>query len=190
MKRQIEKPPEQVMKFFTPELFIKFNSSDDEEADRADEEWEAAIRAYRRHIDGLRDRMPSQVKKLAGLCLHDAELMACEQPVEPFFPLTPFEPFPFWSSFAILSVKQEHNIMTLFYVLWDRVRRYASREEWPFSKLRTHWLYDEVDVSPSHHGMFLHRVLLSDGVIMEIPFLSILIHSFSLNEGPVNDPPE
>jgi len=31
------------MKFFTPELFVRFNSADDV-GDRADEEWEAAIR--------------------------------------------------------------------------------------------------------------------------------------------------
>ena len=29
MKPQTEKPSEQVMRFFTPELFIKFNSPDD-----------------------------------------------------------------------------------------------------------------------------------------------------------------
>jgi hypothetical protein len=188
MKLQIEKPSEQVMKFFTPELFIRFNSSDDEEADRADEEWEAAIRAYREHLDGLRNEMPSQVKKLAGLCLHDAELLACEQPIEPFFPLSPFEPFPFWSGFAILSIRQNDKIVSLIYVLWDRVRKYASSEEWPFSKLRTHWLYDEVDVSPNRRGMFLHRVLWSDGIVMEIPFLSTLIHSFPLEGGPESDP--
>jgi len=31
------------MRFFTPELFIRFNSPDDMEADRADADWEAAI---------------------------------------------------------------------------------------------------------------------------------------------------
>jgi hypothetical protein len=189
MRPQTEKQSKHVMKFFIPELFIRFNSSDDEEADRADEEWEATIRAYREHLDGLRHQMPSQVKKLAGLCLHDAELLACEQPIEPFFPLSPFEPFPFWSGFAILSIRQGNQIISLIYVLWDRVRKYVSSEGWPFSKLRTNWLYDEVDVSPTHRGMFLHRVLLSDGVIMEIPFLSALIHSFPLEEGPESDPP-
>jgi hypothetical protein len=176
------------MKFFTPELIIKFNSSDDEEADRANEEWEAAIRAYREHLDGIRDQMPSQVKKLAGLCLHDAELLACEERTEPFFPGSQFEPFPFWFGSAILSIRQGNKIISLIYVLRDRVRTYASSEEWPFSKLRTHWLYDEVDVSPNRREVFLHRVLLSDGVIMEIPFLSALIHSFPLEGGPESDP--
>jgi hypothetical protein len=175
------------MKFFTPELFVRFNSADDDKADRADEEWEEAIRAYREHLDGLRDQMPSQVEKLAGLCLHDAEVLACEQPVEPFFPLSPFEPFPFWTGFAILSLRRGNEIVSLIYMLWDRLREHAASEDWPFSKLRTHWLYDELDVSPNRHGMFVHRVLLSDGTVMEIPFVSALIHSFPLEEGPQRD---
>jgi len=183
MKPQIEKPSEQAMKFFKPELFIRFNSADDDEADRADEEWEAAISAYREHLDGLRDQMPSQVKILAGLCLHDAELLACEQKIEPFFPISPFEPFPFWSGIAILSIRKGDEIISLIYALWDRVLEHPPEGEWPFSKLRTHWLYDEVDVSPNQRGMFLHRVLLSDGTTMEIPFLSALIHTFPLQEG-------
>ena len=126
MKPQSEKRSEPVMKFFTPELFIKFNSPDDVVADRADEDWEAAIREYRSHLEGLRDQMPSQVKELAGLSLHDAELLACELPIERFLALTDIQPFPFWFGFAILSVKQGDEIFSLFYVLWDRVRRHQS----------------------------------------------------------------
>jgi hypothetical protein len=174
------------MRFFTPELFIRFNSDDDKVADRADEDWESAIREYRSHLDGLRDQMPAQVKKLAGLCFHDAELLTSEESIEPVFSV-PFEPLPFWSGFAILSLKQGDEIVSLIYVLWDRIRRYESKENWPFSKLRRHWLYDEVDVAPTHRGWFLHRVLLSDGIVIEIPFVSILIHNIPLQEGSQSD---
>jgi hypothetical protein len=170
------------MKFFTPELYMRFNSSDNEVADRADEDWETAIAAYREHLDGLRDVMPPSVKELADLCLHDAELLAWEQPIEPLFEFLPFR-----TGFAILSMRQGDEIVSLIYVLWDRVRKHALREDWPFSKLRTHWLYDEIDVCPYQRGMFLHRVLLSDGTIMEIPFLSALIHSFRLDDAPESD---
>ncbi len=162
------------MRFFTPDLFIAFNSSDEEEADRANEEWEEALQAYRKHLDDLRDQMPSQVKNLTTLCLHDAEILAAEQPIVPCIPLSPIEPFPFWARFSILSVRQGNDISSLIYVLWDQVCTHQPSESWPFSKLRKHWLYDEVDVSPTHRGTFLHRILLSDGSIMEIPFLSAL----------------
>ena len=171
------------MKFFTPKLFLQFNSADDEVADRADADWEAAIREYRSHLEGLRDQMPAQVQSLAALVLHDAELLALEQP---FVPLTPFPAglFPLWSGFAILSVKHEEGIVSLIYLLWDRLRSHQAEEPWPFSSLRPHWLYDEIDVTPDQPGMFLHRVLLSDGTVMEIPFVSALIHSIPLQDMP------
>lgn len=178
-KPRTEKPFEPVMRFFTPELYIRYNSSNDEEADRADEAWEAAMKEYHHHLNRLRDRMPSQVRELSDLCLHDAELLACDQPVEPFFPL-PSEPFPFWAGFAILSVKQGDSIVSLFYVLWDRIRTDQPEEPWPFSTRRPHWLYDEVDVAPGPRGLFLHRILFSDGIAREIPFVTALIHSLTL----------
>ena len=45
--------------------------------------------------------------------------------------LSDIQPFPFWLGFAILSVKQGDQIFSLFYVLWDRVRRDQSRKSWP-----------------------------------------------------------
>jgi hypothetical protein len=182
MKPQTEKPAEPVMRFFTPDLYIRFNSTNDEEADRADEAWETAIREYRHYLDSLRDRMPVQVRKLAELCLHDAELLAQEEVIDPLVPLPvePFGPFPFWSAVAILSVRQDGTIFSLIYVLWDRVRECPPESSWPFSKLRTHWLYDEIDIAPNSPGMFLQRILFSDGRVIEIPFVSALIHTLPL----------
>jgi hypothetical protein len=175
------------IEILTPELYIKFNSPDDVEADRANEDWEAAIRAYRSHLNGLQDQMPPQVKKLAGLCLHDAELLACKR-LDGWLSLRfPFERSPFWPECAILSARQGNEIFSLIYVLGDAIRRHESKESWPFSKLRRHWLYDEVDVAQTEPWMFLHRVLLSDGIVMEIPFVTAFIHSFSLQDGDPSD---
>lgn len=173
------------MKFFTPDLYLRFNSPDDAEADRADAEWEDAIRRYRGHLEGLRDRMPSPVCRLAELCLHDAEVLAREQQIEPFFPVAPSEPFPFpsWFGFAIVSLRQDGAIVSLIYSLWDRVRERPADETWPFSKDRPRWLYDEIDLVTPERGLFLHRVLLSDGCVLEVPFLSVLIHGIPLHEG-------
>jgi hypothetical protein len=171
------------MRFFTPELYLQFNSADDEEADRANEAWEGAVREYRRHLDDLKDRMPSSVRELAELPLHDAEILAWERNAEVRFspPLEMPGVQPSWSVVAILSVKQEDKGVSLIYSLWDRVREFPSPAEWPFSKERRHWLYDEIDVSQPNRGVFCHRVLLSDGTTLEIPFLDVLIHRFPLN---------
>ena len=189
MKPPIEKPSEQVMRFFTPELYLQYNSPNDGEADRADEAWEAAIRAYQQHLDGLRDKMPSQVVRLSELCLHDAELLACEEKAEPLFRLPP-EPYwldPIWSAVAILSVRQGGEVLSLIYLLGDHLRDHPPKDDWSFSKLRKHWLYDEIDLAPSPRGTFQHRVLFSDGAVLEIPFLSVVTHRFPLQTSVGNE---
>jgi hypothetical protein len=124
--------------------------------------------------------MPSPVRELSELCLHDAELLAREQIIEPFFPVCP-EPAgtPAWSALAILSVKHEDTIVTLIYALWDRVRESRPVADWPFSGERPHWLYDEIDVTAAA-GAFVHRLLFSDGTVVEIPFASVVIHRLPL----------
>jgi uncharacterized protein HemX len=67
------------MRFLTPDLYVRFNSSDDEVADQANQAWEEASARYRKHLESVEDSMPSHVRKLSQLNLHDAELMACDQ---------------------------------------------------------------------------------------------------------------
>ena len=75
------------MRFFTPELYVRFNSSDEDQANAADAAWEAALQGYQKHLDGIRERLPSQVRKLSALNLHDAEVLAFEEVAEPAFTL-------------------------------------------------------------------------------------------------------
>jgi hypothetical protein len=178
------------MRFFTPQLYQRFNSLDDAEADRANDEWEGAIQAYQQHLGSLRDRMPSQVAKLADLDLHDARILSRAEEIQaggPFF----FHDFPIplpisnWSAVALITVRHEGDLVSLIYCLWDRLRVRPAPDEWTFSKLKEHWLYDEVDAvserrGPSSPGPFLHRILLSTGVELEIPFTTVIIHRFTL----------
>jgi hypothetical protein len=184
MKHPSDMPSEQVMRFFTPQLYVQFNSSDDKVADAASEAWEKALQEYQRHLETIRPFMTSQVRKIAELNLHDADVLGFEQGFQPVFPLPePFLPAPFWSAMAILSLKQDKIIRSLIYVLWDRVREHSAKVDWPFSKLRKHWLYDELDIAPNHDHLFLHRVLFSDGSIVEIPFVSVITSGVQLPEG-------
>lgn len=185
MKRHIEKLDKCVMRFFTPELYMAFNSTSDEEADRADDAWEAAIKAYRRHLVALGDRMPSQVRKLAEMCLHDAEVLACDQEVgsSNSLPVKKNSWTPSRLDVAILSLRNDGRILSLVYSLWDRIREKSRQKKWTFSKQRKHWLYDEIDLAPDNGGKFLHRVLFSDGTVIEIPFLSVVMHSFPMPDG-------
>jgi hypothetical protein len=168
------------MKFFTPELYLRFNSPDDEEADRADAEWEAALQSYKQHLDHLRAHMPPRVQQLADrLCLHDAELVHFEE--------VSTEAVPFWRNFAafphhflaLLSLRIEGAYTVLVYALWQGVRRYPPPEGWPFSAEKVHVLYDEVDEDEQGHGTFWHRILWSDGSIFEIPFFDIILQEMA-----------
>jgi hypothetical protein len=176
MKLNTEKPSDAIMRFFAPELFVRYNSSDDEEADRADEDWETAIRRYQEHLTKLRPLMPAQVEKLADLRLHDVEVLSCERDAEPLpgGPALGSPPAPGW---AIIPLGRDDAIVSLIYQLWDTPRRREYEGRWPFSKQNPHWLYDEVDVDPSGDARFLHRVLFSDGTELEIPFTSVLVHT-------------
>ncbi len=171
------------MRFFTPELYARFNSSNDDEADQTNEDWESALLEYQKHLDDNKDHMPAQVKQLTELNLHDAELLACDQAValQGLLETGSVESLPCQLAIAVVSVKQDGRFVSLIYTLSGRLHEDPAPKNWSFSKFRTHWLYDEVDVVPEQPGRFLHRVLLSDGRIIQIPFVSVFIQCFSLS---------
>jgi hypothetical protein len=158
------------MRFFTPDLYIRFNSPDEETADRADEEWEVAVRAYRKHLKGLAGHLPPAAEKLANRPFHDAELLGLRPDIGP-----PDSSFPGPS--AAVALEQEGEIITLLYFLREPVRTHPGVGGWRFSKEDVHWLYDELDVSP-RAPFFLHRILFSDGRVVEIPFWGLACLTF------------
>jgi hypothetical protein len=174
------------MNYFTPELYQQFNSFDVEEAEHADEAWDKAEVAYRERLASIRADMPSQVANLSELCLHDALILSREEQVqpawEPRFLDGPY-PFPlpfFWTAVAIVSVTVGDEVISLIYSLSDHIRIREAPEGWRFSKLQEQWLYDEVDMMNDRGGPFVHRILLSTGVTLEIPFVSVIIHTFKM----------
>ena len=167
MKLRIEKPNEQVMRFFTPELYIRFNSPDDAVANQADEDWETALKKYSDHLDKLRPWMPHEVKRLANLYLHDAEVLD--------FRIDGQTRSPFQCHQAEFSLKQNGESIDLEYFLSGEVHVFDFGSERPFSKEFPLWLYEEIDVDSKADGMFLHRILLSDGRVIVIPFTWVRI---------------
>jgi hypothetical protein len=67
-KRQTDMPFEYAMRFFTPELYLRFNSRNNDEALEADQEWEVAIASYNARLEALRIKMPSQVVTRKSYC--------------------------------------------------------------------------------------------------------------------------
>lgn len=181
MKRQTDAPFKQPMRFFTPDLYLRFNSPDDDVADRANNEWEEALSSYEKRLAVLREQLPERVRTLAELCLHDCDVLGWDEATQPDLRPTS-EPLPVWSAFSVLSLRRGRGVVSLNYVLWDKVRRFEAPPEWPFSKSGQHWLYDEVDIAPGEAGRFLHRILFSDGTTAEVPFAIAFVHSVSWDQ--------
>ncbi|MFO0970373.1 MAG: hypothetical protein U0793_32895 [Gemmataceae bacterium] len=160
------------MRFFTPELYLRFNSSDEDEVVRAREEWEEAIARYRGRLATLRETMPSQVQKLTELCFHDAEIATrfADTHALPFLP-----PAPLWTAVAVFVLRNEDQFSELIYSLWDQVTEAKAPKRWRFSKERVHWLYDEID-QHAPGQFFSHTILLSDGKVVRVPFVSVIFH--------------
>jgi hypothetical protein len=175
------------MQFFTPELYRRYNSPDEEITLAADANWEAAIAKYHQHLAALDDKMPSQVIELSKLCLHDGEILQRQEQQHPLSPWC-FEDWPgpprflpFWYGLATLAVRLDDELITLFYFLWDHIAEQRAGEDWPFSKEREHWLYDEIHCQRGDAGKFTHLILLSSGIVVTVPFSTVLISRFSFS---------
>ena len=166
------------MKFFTPELYLRSNSRDDAVADHAADDWEKAISDYNRHLAKYTKQMNPRVKDLAEtLCLHDAELISLEE--HPRGPLSP-PLFAFTFPVETVALRINGNIINLCYFLWAEAGQSRSPEAWPFSQLQPHWLYDEIDLDRDQpYPLYWHRILLSDGRVVSIPFFDVVIQTFS-----------
>jgi hypothetical protein len=160
------------MKYFTPELYQQFNSFDREEAESADEAWDRAEAAYKERLAGIRKNMPVQALALAELCLHDALVVSREEQIQPE------------SSVVIISSTIGDQVISLIYSLRDHVTVHEAPKGWRFSKLQEQWLYDEVDVLDENIGGFVHRILFSTGITLEIPFSTVIIHKFKVPAAP------
>lgn len=166
------------MKFFTPELYVKFNSSVDSEADEANQAWENAIEAYEAHLKSLRGNMPSRIGEIADKsCFHDAEILSVSEENSQSQGLFPWTPL---SSLGILTLKQEDQIIVLIYLLWTGIRRSPAVKRWKFSSRKRHWLYDEIDVDSRYPGCYWHNILTSDGSTIEVPFFDVHVRKLDL----------
>ncbi len=166
------------MKYFTPELYLQYNSKDDNLADLADEAWETAIRTYQGSLDAFRNSIPPRVVELVdGSPLHDAELISFQADLPSPIPEVLVSPMT-----AAMALKCNQQIVNIDYILWDAVAQSSPYQSWPFSSARVHWLYDEVGLEGSESNgrqRFWHRILFSNGRIAKIPFVDVIISRFS-----------
>jgi hypothetical protein len=180
MNLPVDLPNEPKMRFFTPDLFRRINSSDDREVDRAQQEWEDLVSAYQQHLGVLLEGKPVGFRQLAQLNLHDWEVIIPE-PAPALTQSHTAWPLPIWSSMLMLAVRNGAELLALSYTTWNPVRVSPPESNWPFSKERKHWLYDELDIAGRTRDQFVHRILLSDGSLWQVPFTESIIHHLHLH---------
>ena len=147
------------MKFFTPECYVRFNSTDASVANRADADWERALAAYRKHLRSIRLKLPASVASLANdACLHDAEYLGFSKMTMPAMS----------GDVAMIAVRKDGAVNFLVYVLDGEPLVTRPLESDAFDVSQPHWQYDEVDVVGP--GVFQHEILLSDGRVLSVRF--------------------
>ena len=161
------------MRFLTPDLYMRGNSEDDAVLDEVETEWENRIRQYRSLLRRLQRSLPESARKVAKLCLHDAELIHAKPGVVPVPPM------------GVLVVGAEFSqerttAHILLYSLAGKPTVTSPRPARPFAKKRVCWLYDELDYGKKE-GTFVHRILFSDGRVMLIPFDNAAVESLKLD---------
>lgn len=146
------------MKYFTPELYLRFNSRDRKIVEKAHAQWEEALVKYRQHLAHIAPRLTPSTRNIAEtLCLHDAEYLGLSLPQ--------FERPD--NSLAVLSTRREATSVLLVYVLAEEPLIQQVSQKWPYSQEAVHWLYDEFDLSD---GVQQHEVLLSNGCVLTLRF--------------------
>lgn len=170
--------PESPMRFFTPSLYRRFNSEDDDIADAGQSEWDEATARYQHHLKRVLRGAPESVRDIARACFHDAVLsgmiydpFGSGRPTSPAGIIPPSVQRP---SPARLQLTLPGKSVGLVYLTWDSVIIHHTPDEWPSGNGPSLWLYDEVDEIWGKFGMYIHRILLSCGHIYEIPFYDVM----------------
>jgi hypothetical protein len=162
------------MKFFTPELFVQGNSSDDDVIDYVEAEWERRTKRYKRHYKKIETQLPLILRKFhEEQSLHDADVFA-----PAFLPRN--AP---WNGREVVIVAQQINTLFAEYINTLAFLEYTITAD-PvitvpvdspiFKKRHPIWLYDEVDLIEP--GIFAHEILISDGRVVKIVFSDFNYH--------------
>jgi hypothetical protein len=166
------------MRYFTPNLFLRGNGTDDKEAELADEAWEQAITQYKRSLKEQRSKMPPNVRTLAEkCCFHDARLLGWQTHEKSNGRKANVH------RMLTLGLQNDDETIVLYYFLCASPKESKRPKHWPFSQDRKHWLYDEVglieQIDRAGGGCeFVHRILWSDGSELEVPFADVIVDRF------------
>jgi hypothetical protein len=165
------------MKYFTPELYVEFNSDDPGVADRAEADWEKATAEYHKHVRKISRRLTGKTRELAeSTCLHDAAFLGyLKVPV----PKSSGE-------LAVVAAEKGDDVLLLIYVLAEEPSLSEPHQADVFSDIAVLWLYDEVDVTD--RGVYSHDILSSNGRVLSVKFVAFDMLSVCKDDFDISRP--
>jgi hypothetical protein len=175
---------EEAMKFFTPDLLIRFGSTDDAIADAASDEWEQVHAAYVTHLQRIRPDLPRGMRRLLRrYYLHDAKVLAVAADEKQFF-----------SIFLELN-KPQDKFLELKYRLVGNGKKpgfslHRHSELAGESKPLGWWLYDELDVAGGDLAAFTHTILFTGGIELRLAFFQFTCSRVNFFVRPMNSAAE
>lgn len=156
------------MRFFTPDLLLRFGSTDDALADAAHEEWENANQKYLKHLERIRPELPRAVRSfLRNFCLHDARLLALGVGADHLQ----------LSLLLELDSPRNHGIL-LTYDL-SRPPELVKHPELAEPGTPIEWLYDEFDLARrTAQPAVTHSILFTGGRELRLAFRALRVVAF------------
>lgn len=156
------------MKFFTPDLLLRFGSEDEATANVAQDEWEIQSRKYGERLDEIRSRLPRGAKSLLRrYCLHDARLLLLGIPRD---------------DLALSLLLQRDDLPgTAVQLLYDLERKPELLRHPELSERGTpiEWLYDEFDVEGAGgRQVVTHSILFTGGRELRLAFRKLSLLPF------------
>lgn len=148
------------MKYFTVDLLRRFQSSDDQIADAADDEWERMGEEYRAWFKSIRSQLPAGMRELhRKYYLHDASVFPLKASRKEF----------------VMRLKLDtppHEELLLRYHLAKKPRFvfHSSVAEKGCPYLI--WLYHEIE-QVKHSGQFSHSILFNNGIELTLLFTDL-----------------
>jgi hypothetical protein len=149
------------MRFFTPERWMRFQHTSEQEAFySAQADWEQARAAYQQELNQVLPKVPSRLKRFAeSECLHDAMILALWQGRSRL-------------NFLLRPDPPTQELIQLTYTLVTPLRVNPSALPPEYRTKHAAWMYDEIGMEETASGkaVFSQTILLSIGWEVTIRF--------------------
>jgi hypothetical protein len=169
------------MKFYTAEMVNRWNGdvlgTNKEVYDR---EWDETQDQYERHYARLADSFPASVRRFNEIAvLHNESIVALPRTSDAEGRVVGYQRDADYTVVTVSRVDQMVHVLTYLLEKPPTVRIHDSGGFDPPENAAV-WLYDEFDVDDA--GLFIHRILFSNGVELTVTFKTLNWYECSINE--------